>query len=122
MIDLLTATDHADPYVWSAVALAHVAIGLALVGAVAAALGWFAPRVPGAGRAALGLCVAAYVCGWELGVQRLGAGMADALLDTAMIAAGGVIGLLAWRRSGLRVALVLLAVAAVIAIRLLRTV
>jgi hypothetical protein len=76
---LAIATDHADAYTWAAVALAHLALGLALIAVAAAA---------GLRRAwALAAVVAGYLLAWEIGVQRLGAGWADALTDTAMVAA-----------------------------------
>lgn len=103
-LDLLTPEDHADAYVWAAVALAHVALGLALV-AVAAAAGL-------RGGAGLAIVVTAYLLVWEIALQRLGAGLGDAILDAAMVAAGGALGLLAWRRDGPRLAIVLAGVAA----------
>ncbi|MFN4091240.1 MAG: hypothetical protein ACK4QW_19660, partial [Alphaproteobacteria bacterium] len=85
------------------------AIGLVLTGAGAAALSRLEPGVPRTGLHALGLVSALYLVGWEWAVQRFGAGLADALLDTAMIATGGAIGLLAWRRDGRRLAAVIVA-------------
>lgn len=114
-MDLTTPVDHADPYLWAAVALAHLAIGMALTGALAALLSRLEPGVPRTGLHALGLVTALYLAGWEWAVQRFGAGLADALLDTAMIATGGVLGLLAWRRDGRGLAAVILAAALVLA-------
>ena len=108
-MDLTIPVDHADAYTWAAVALAHLAIGLVLTGALAAILSRLAPGASGAGRGALGLVTAGYFWGWEGGVQGFGAGPADALLDTAMIATGGALGLLAWRRKGTALAAVILA-------------
>jgi hypothetical protein len=108
-MDLTTPVDHADAYTWAAVALAHLAIGLVLTGALAAVLSRLLPGAPGMGRGALGLVIALYLLGWECAVQGLGAGIADALLDTAMIATGGALGLLAWRRKGKALAAVIFA-------------
>lgn len=108
-MDLTTPVDHADAYTWAAVALAHLAIGLVLTGALAAILSRLAPQTSGAGRAALGLVIGGYGIGWEVVVQGVGAGLADALLDIAMVATGGVLGLLAWRRKGKALAAVILA-------------
>lgn len=109
VMDLTTPVDHADAYTWAAVALAHLAIGLVLTGALAAILSRLAPQTSGAGRAALGLVIGGYGIGWEVVVQGVGAGLADALLDIAMVATGGVLGLLAWRRKGKALAAVILA-------------
>jgi hypothetical protein len=108
-MDLTTPVDHADAYTWAAVALAHLAIGLVLTGALAAILSRLEPGVPRTGLHALGLVTALYLLGWECAVQGLGAGIADALLDTAMIATGGALGLLAWRRKGKALAAVIIA-------------
>lgn len=114
-MDLTTPVDHADAYIWAAVALAHLAIGLVLTAVLAAILSRLAPGASGAGRAALGLVTAGYFWGWEGSVQGFGAGAADALLDTAMIATGGALGLLAWRRDGRRLTAVILAAALALA-------
>jgi hypothetical protein len=106
-LDLLTPTDHAGAYEWAAVALAHVAIGLALVAVIAAMITRAAPWIDGRGRLALVIVATAYLLGWEIGVQAVGAGWSDALLDTAMVAAGGALGVLAWQRRGGGIAAVL---------------
>jgi hypothetical protein len=116
MADLLIPVDHAGAYDWTVVALAHLALGMALQLLAAAALsriaaGW----VDGIGGPALALVVGGYALAWEGLAQRLGAGLPDALLDTAMVAAGAALALLLWRRQAGRLALVLTAVAAVIA-------
>lgn len=49
-MDLTTPVDHADAYTWAAVALAHLAIGLVLTGALAAVLSRLLPGAPGMGR------------------------------------------------------------------------
>ncbi len=102
-MDLITPVDHSDAYLWAAVALAHVAIGLALVAALAA--------LGASGTRALVLVFLAYLAVWELGVQGLGAGWPDALTDTAMVASGAALGLLAWRRNRFGLAAVLAGVA-----------
>ena len=105
---LTIPTDHADPYLWLVVLLAHAAVGLALVAVLAALLDALG-RASGLG--AWLVVTLGYALAWEGAVQRLGAGLADAAIDSAAVALGGLIGLLAWRRhgTGLTVALVLLA-------------
>ena len=114
-MELTTPVDHADAYTWAAVALAHLAIGLVLTGAGAAILSRLESGVPRTGLHALGLVSALYLVGWEWAVQRFGAGLADALLDTAMIATGGALGVLAWRRDARALAIILLAAALALA-------
>lgn len=120
VMDLSTPVDHADPYTWAAVALAHLALGLVLVAVVAAILSRLAAGQGSTGRAALALVSAGYLLTWEIGVQQVGAGWADALTDTAMVAAGGALGVLAWRRDGRRIAAVI-AVAALVLLRGIRS-
>jgi len=50
---------------------------------------------------------AAYLVAWEMGVQRLGAGWPDALVDTLAVCLGGLAGLFLWRRAGVKLAAVL---------------
>ena len=60
------------------------------------------------------LVTVAYLVAWEMGVQRVGAGWPDALVDTLAVGLGGFAGLFLWRRAGVRLALVLAAAAAVL--------
>ena len=105
-MDLLRPEDHADAYLWAAVALAHLSIGVALAALVAWVLGRFSPQAP-RGVLAFGLVVIGYLTIWEIGLQRLGAGWPDALLDAAMVAVGAAVPVLAWRRQELGLAMVL---------------
>lgn len=98
-MDLVTPVDHADAYLWAAVALAHLAIGLGLVALVAA--------IGARGATALALICGGYLLLWEVAVQRVGAGWPDALTDTAMVTTGAALGLLAWRRNRIGLAFVL---------------
>lgn len=91
----------ADPYIWAAAFAGHMAVGLCLTAAVAWPLSAFAREwVDGIGWLALALVVAAYAVTWEAVIQRLGAGVADALIDTAAVGLGGLIGVAAWERRG----------------------
>jgi hypothetical protein len=110
MGEIFTPTDHADAYSWVVVALAHIAVGAVLVGALAGVIALAGPWIESRGRLALVLVVAAYLLIWEIAVQRVGAGWPDALLDTSMIAAGGALGLLTWRRKPAALATVVTAV------------
>jgi len=111
-MDLTTPVDHADAYTWAAVALAHAMIGLVAVAIVAALITRAAPWIEGRGRLALVIVGGLYMLVWEIGVQGVGAGWADALTDAAFVAAGGAVGLLTWQRRGAALALVLAAAAA----------
>ena len=113
-LNLTAPTDHADPYVWLVVLLAHAALGLALTGAVAALLdrigrGW----IEFTALDAWILTSAAYGLLWEVFVQRIGAGWADAAVDTLAVSLGGAVGALAWRRRGPALAGAMLALAAI---------
>ena len=81
-MDLTIPTAHTDPYVWLAVFAAHALIG---VGA------WIAARVLGlkSGEAAAFVSVGYFSC-WEVAVQALGAGIADALVDWSAVTIGAV--------------------------------
>ena len=119
-MDLTTPTDHAGAYEWLVVLMAHGGVGFALVALVAAYLNAFARDwIDDTGNIAWSLVVLFYLMGWEGAVQHYGAGLADAALDTFGVAAGGLIGLLAWRRRGvlLGLTLALFAVVAGIGIR-----
>jgi ABC-type uncharacterized transport system permease subunit len=100
-MNLTDPTAHADAYVWAAVLLAHASIGLALTALVAAVIKALADdMIDGEGPLAWALVVIAYAVIWEGAVQALGAGVMDALVDTAAVALGGLLGLTAWLRKG----------------------
>ena len=105
-MNLLAGSDHPDLYLWSAVLLAHVAIGLALTGIVAAVLDaldsddW----IDGRGGLAAAIVILGYFAVWEGAGQGYGEGLFGSLVDTVAIAAGALIGLAAWARQGWRVA------------------
>ena len=102
-MDLTTPTDHAGAYEWAAVLLAHGLIGLALV-AIVAALMDATDMINDAGRTAWVAVALGYALMWEGAVQRLGAGLGDAAVDSAAVALGGALGLLAWHRNGMGIA------------------
>jgi hypothetical protein len=98
-MDLLTPTDHATAYEWAAVFLAHAALGLALVSAMAATLEAYAGEwIDDLGWLAWSLVMLAYGGVWEGWAQMLGAGLMDAAVDTFAVAVGGALGVLAWHR------------------------
>lgn len=110
MLDLLTPTDHVGAYEWASVFLAHFGIGLALTALVAAVLDWIDARTEwqlDVGTTAPWLVSAAYLVAWEMGLQRLGAGWPDALVDTLAVSLGGFCGLFLWRRAGVNLAMAL---------------
>lgn len=113
-LDLLTPEAQAGAYEWASVLLAHFAIGLALVAVVSAVLDamvddWLRPM----GSVALVLVVVVYAVAWEGLVQRYGAGLLDAGVDTLAVAMGGLAGLSAWLRRGALVAASLVVTAGV---------
>jgi hypothetical protein len=113
MLDLLTPTDHAGAYEWASVFLAHIAIGLCITALVAAVLDAIDNRSEwdlDVGTTAPWLVTGVYLVAWEMGVQRLGAGWPDALVDTLAVGLGGLAGLFLWRRAGVRLAVVVLVV------------
>ena len=115
MMDILTPTDHAGAYEWASVFLAHFGIGLALTALAAAVLDLIDTRTEwrlDVGTTAPWLVTVAYLVAWEMGLQRLGAGWPDALVDTLAVALGGASGLFLWRRAGVRLALALAVAAA----------
>jgi hypothetical protein len=117
MLDLLTPTDHAGAYEWAAVFLAHAALGLALVAAMAAALEAYAGEwIDDLGWLAWSLVLLAYGGIWEGWAQMLGAGLMDAAVDTFAVAVGGALGVLAWQRRAVAMAAVMGLAAAVVAI------
>lgn len=86
-MDLTRPTDHKRAYGWSAVLVAHAAIGMVLATELSALLpGWQAAA----------LASVAYLVAWEAGVQRLGAGLLDALTDAAAVTAGAVYAVAVW--------------------------
>ena len=91
-MELNTPEAQVGAYEWAAVLLAHGFIGLALV----AALAWATGRM----WAAFWAVSVGYLGLWEGAVQDFGAGMADALVDTFAVAAGGLAGISAWARRG----------------------
>ena len=109
-MDLLTPTDHAGAYEWAAVFCAHFAIGLALA-ALAAAILDLIDHLSGfdipVADTAPALVTFGYLVIWEMGLQRIGAGWGDALIDTLAIGLGAAYGLYLWRRDGKRLALAL---------------
>lgn len=114
-MDLLTPTDHADAYTWAAVLLAH-----SLLGAVAwGFFGWLLSKsedLTMSWREASFYAVSiAYFFGWEIGVQRVGAGWADAIIDTIAFSYGA---LMAWGLWAHRAKLVGLSVAVLAAVGL----
>ena len=116
-MDLLTPTDHAGAYEWASVYLAHFGIGLVLTAAVAALLDWADRQTRldlDVGTLAPWLVTVVYLIGWEMGLQRLGAGWPDALVDTLAVGLGGFVGLSLWRRAGVKLAVALAIGAAVL--------
>ena len=114
MMDLLTPTNHARAYEWASVFLAHFAIGLFLTAIVAALLDAIDGLSLRVGDTAAAIVTGVYLVAWEMGLQRLGAGWPDALVDTFAVGLGGLCGLFLWRRAGVRLAIALAAGAAVL--------
>lgn len=105
MLDL-SPEAHTDAHYWASTLLAHATIGLALTAVLGALI-----------RSAWGAAVIvslAYALGWEVWWQALGAGLADAVVDSAAVTAGAVIAAAAWERKGGAVASALVALAAVL--------
>ena len=98
MLDLSPA-DQADAHYWASVLLAHFTVGLALTAAAGLLTRsvWVAAAIVAAG----------YAIAWEVCWQALGAGVADAAVDTAAVASGALVAAAAWSRKGGAVALVL---------------
>jgi len=102
--------DHLDAYTWLVVLIAHAGLGLALVAVLAAVLDateW----ITDAGRTAWVAVTMCYAALWEGLWQRIGAGWADAAVDSAAVALGGAVGVLAWSRHGVGLAAALLTLA-----------
>lgn len=86
-----------DPYVWLVVLMAHCLIGLILTGLVAGMLSWTdLDPLP----SAVQIVTGAYLFGWEIIVQRIGAGWADLVIDTGAVLLGGLIAWGAWANRG----------------------
>lgn len=113
-MELLTPTNHAGAYEWASVYLAHYAIGLFLTAIVAALLDAIDGLSLRVGDTAAAIVTGVYLVAWEMGLQRLGAGWGDALVDTFAVGLGGLSGLFLWRRAGIRLAIALAAGAAVL--------
>lgn len=98
-----------DWYGWLTNQMAHALLGLAVTALLAWVLGALMTRafeMPVAMHGpALVIVGLVYFFGWEGVWQRFGAGMVDALADTAFMALGGLLGVSAWARNGGRVAL-----------------
>lgn len=96
-----------DPYAWATNQMAHALLGLAVVALLAWALGVLMSRAFEADIAmhgpALLIVGVVYFFGWEGLWQRYGAGMGDALADSAFVLLGGAVGVSAWARKGGRV-------------------
>jgi hypothetical protein len=98
LLDLFPPESPQDAAEWLAVAAGHGALGLvltALVGLVLWAVRW---RFGMPSVAAAQIAVAGYGLGWEVAYQRLGAGLGDALVDTAFVAGGAVIAWASYER------------------------
>ena len=107
MLDLTTPTDHADPYFWLVVLLAHVAIGAAIIAVLVALIKSV--------ETSLLILLAGYFGGWEGGVQGFGAGGVDALVDTFAVMAGAGFALSLWFRRA-RLSAIVAAIIGVVAI------
>ena len=113
--DLLIGEAHQDPYVWSAVMLAHAMIGAALfiaIGIVVAAL-------MGDAWAGVILVVLTYWAFETLQILR-GAPFVDSLLDWSAVALGAVAAMALWTRHGRHAALALAGLVAVLLAGVLR--
>lgn len=109
-----------DWYGWLTNQMAHALLGLAVTALLAWALGALMSRAFGMDVTmhgpALLIVGVVYFFGWEGLWQRYGAGMWDALADTAFMAIGGLLGVSAWARKGGRVALAMGAAAVMLAV------
>lgn len=125
-MDLLTPEAQDGAHYWASVLLAHAFIGLFLTAVLAAildALDAFATAIDrategwtdGTGWLACGIVIACYGLGWEVAVQRVGAGWTDAAVDTVAVACGALAGVAAWARRGVALAASLVVLAGVAA-------
>ena len=107
MTDLFTPTDHQEWHYWASVFLAHVALGMVLVAALAAFLEAIAGEwIDDLGALSWAIVVSVYGVFWEGVIQNLGAGWADAAVDTFAVASGGAFGVFLWLRLPTRAAVV----------------
>lgn len=95
-------------YDWLINQMAHMLLGLAITALLAWVLGWLMSRAMEMDVAmhgpALVIVAVVYFFGWEGLWQQWGAGMGDAIADTAFMVLGGLLGVSAWARKGGRVA------------------
>lgn len=107
-----------DWYAWATNQLSHALIGLALTGVLAVIL----RAVAGQERRAVALAIVAavYFVGWESAWQAFGAGLLDALADTAFVAIGGLIGVSAWAQRGAQLVVAMVAVAGILVAGIVR--
>lgn len=114
MLDLFTPESQAGAYEWAAVFLAHFAIGLLLVSAMAAILDAIGgDYIDGIGPLSVSIVAVFYALLWEGAVQRFGAGFMDAAVDSFAVFMGALCGVSAWYRKGWLVAGSLIAMIAV---------
>lgn len=79
-MNLTEATAHTAPYTWAAVLLAHAFIGV---------VAWqMLSRVIGMSIVTAQVIAVVYFIAWEAIIQRLQAGITDALVDTLGVAVG----------------------------------
>lgn len=107
-----------DWYAWATNQMAHALLGLAMTGVLAVIL----RAIAGRERRALSLAIvgAVYFVGWEGAWQSFGAGILDALADTAFVALGGLIGVSAWAQRGAQIVVAAVAVAGILAVGIVR--
>jgi hypothetical protein len=102
LLDIFPPGSAANATIWVTEAAGHIILGLVLTvlaGAViwlAGVLGWRPFGLPSV--AAAQIAVVGYGLGWEVAYQRLGAGLGDALVDTAFVAGGAVIAWASYER------------------------
>jgi hypothetical protein len=111
VVDLLTPEAQTSAHYWASVLLAHAMIGAVLASAGAALFARLWPSML-AWPSSVQVLTIGYAGLWEGAVQRLGAGLADAAVDTVAVAGGALVawGLWAHRRGMVRRASVALAV------------
>ena len=80
-MDLLTPENHAGAYEWAAVLLAHWALGAIAWAVVYRLFIWLLAVMRYPGETAVFVVSICYLFGWEIWRQRLGAGLADAVVD-----------------------------------------
>lgn len=99
-MDLLTPESQAGAHYWASVLLAHAMIGAVLASAGSALVARLWPSML-AWPSSVQILTIGYAGLWEGAVQRLGAGLADAAVDTVAVAGGALVawGLWAHRRA-----------------------